>query len=104
MLGSTALEEDGREDKTPLHSGFLMEILETREALEQCTSEDEAEAILAETKVSVDKCLRGMDVVLKSDGDKEDLIDFAVRLRYLYRIEDEARRVLHVLEDARARP
>lgn len=102
--GSRALEEEGAEDKTPVPPDFLMEIMETRESLEQCESKDEAERILTEATGAVDKCLRGMDKVLKAGGDREELDDAAVRLRYLHRIEDEARRVMHRLEDERSRP
>lgn len=104
LLGSTALEESGDDDRTPVPMDFLMEIMETRESLEQCSSQEEAEGILAETSAAVGECLRGMDEVLKAGGGKDELSDAAVRLRYLYRIEDEARRVLHKLEDSRGHP
>lgn len=104
LLGSTALEEDGEDDRTSVPMDFLMEVMETREALEECSSKEEAEAILAETSAAVEECLRGMDEVLKAGGGKDELSDAAVRLRYLYRIEDEARRVMHRLEDGLASP
>lgn len=104
LLGSTALEEEGGDDRTPVPMDFLMEIMETRESLEQCSSQGEAEAIMAETAAAVGECLRGMDGALKAGGGKDELSDAAVRLRYLYRIEDEARRVLHRLEDGRGSP
>ncbi len=104
LLGSTALEEEGADDRTPIPMDFLMEVMETRGSLEQCSSPDEAEAILAETRTAVDECLRDMDEALKAGGGKDEISDAAVRLRYLYRIEDEARRVLHGLEDGRANP
>lgn len=105
LLGSTALEEEsGDGDRTPVPMDFLMEIMETRESLEQCSSQDEAETILAETSTAVGECLRGMDEALKAGGGKDELYDAAVRLRYLYRIEDEARRILHKLEDGRGNP
>lgn len=102
--GSRALEEEGAEDKTPVPPDFLMEIMETRESLEQCQSKDEAERILTEATASIDECLRVMDKVLKAGGDRDELDDAAVRLRYLHRIQDEARRVMHRLEDERSRP
>lgn len=104
MLGSTALEEEGRDDGNRAPPDFLMEVMETRESLEACSSKDEAEEILRETTVAVDECLRGMDEALKAGCGKNELSDAAVRLRYLYRIQDEARSVVHRLEDERARP
>lgn len=102
--GSRALEEEGAEDKTPVPPDFLMQIMETRESLEQCESTDEAEKILTEATVAIDDCLGSMDKVLKAGGDKDELDDAAVRLRYLHRIQEEARRVMHRLEDERSRP
>lgn len=104
LLGSTALEEGGDDDKTPVPMDFLMEIMQTRESLERCSSQDEAEAVLAETSAAVGECLRGMDEVLKAGGGKDELSDAAVRLRYLYRIEDEARRIRHRLQDGLGNP
>ena len=104
LLGSTALEEEGADDRTPVPMDFLMEVMETRGSLEQCSSPDEAEAILAENSAAVDECLRDMDEALKAGGGRDEISHAAVRLRYLYRIEDEARRVLHSLEDGHANP
>lgn len=105
LLGSTALEEEeGADDRTPVPMDFLMEVMETRESLEQCSSQDEVEAISAETATAIDKCLRDMDEAFKAGGGKEELSDAAVRLRYLFRIQKEAQRVLHGLEDSRASP
>lgn len=108
LLGSTALEEEGAadddDDKTPVPMDFLMEIMETRESLEQCSSAVEAEAILSETQDAADDCLRDMDEALRAGGGKDELSDAAVRLRYLYRIEAEALRVMHRLEDGHANP
>lgn len=104
LLGSTALEEEGADDRTPVPMDFLMEVMETRESLEQCSSQDEVEAILAETSSTIDECLRDMDEALKAGGGKEELSDAAVRLRYLYRIQKEAQRVRHRLEDGHASP
>lgn len=99
------MEEDGNDgDRTPVPADFLMEIMETRESLEECSSEEEAEAILAETTAAVQVCLMRMDGVLQAGGGKDELTDAAVRLRYLYRIEDEAKRIMHRLEDERAKP
>lgn len=103
ILGSTALEEEGGDDRTPVPPAFLMEIMETRESLEQCSSKEEAEAKLSEASATVGKCLREMDEVLKAGGGKDELADAAVRLRYLNRIEDEARSVMHRLDDERTR-
>ncbi|CAM9314758.1 unnamed protein product [Ectocarpus sp. 4 AP-2014] len=104
LLGSTALEEEGEDDRKSVPMDFLMEVMETREALEECSSKEEAEALLSETSAAVEECLSGMDEVLKAGGGKDELSDAAVRLRYLYRIEDEARRVMHRLEDGLASP
>ncbi|CAN0470470.1 unnamed protein product [Ectocarpus sp. 12 AP-2014] len=104
LLGSTALEEEGEDDRASVPMDFLMEVMETREALEECSSKEEAGAILSETSVAVEECLSGMDEVLKAGGGKDELSNAAVRLRYLYRIEDEARRVMHRLEDGLASP
>ncbi|CAB1116327.1 unnamed protein product [Ectocarpus sp. CCAP 1310/34] len=104
LLGSTALEKEGEDDRTSVPMDFLMEVMETREALEECSSKEEAEAVLSETSAAVEECLSGMDEVLKAGGGKDELSDAAVRLRYLYRIEDEARRVMHRLEDSLAGP
>lgn len=101
LLGSTALEEEGADNRTPVPMDFLMEIMETRESLEQSSSQDEVEAISAETSVAIKECLRDMDEALKAGGGKEELSDAAVRLRYFYRIEKEAQRVLHSMEDGR---
>lgn len=102
--GSRALEEEGAGDKTPVPPDFLMEVMETRESLEQCESKDEAGRILMEAAGAIDECLRGMDKVLKAGADRDELDDAAVRLRYLHRIEDEARQVMHRLEDKHSRP
>ena len=105
LLGSTALEEEGADDrKMQVPMDFLMQVMETRELLEQCSSQDEAEAISAETTAAINECLQDMDEALKAGGGKEELSDAAVRLRYLYRIQKEAQRVLHELEDSRASP
>ncbi|CAM9520420.1 unnamed protein product [Ectocarpus sp. 12 AP-2014] len=104
LLGSTALEEEGEDDRASVPMDFLMEVMETREALEECSSKEEAEAILSETSVAVEECLSGMDEVLQAGGGKDELSNAAARLRYLYRIEDEARRVMHRLEDGLASP
>lgn len=104
VLGSSALEEKGSEDSPPVPPVFLMEIMETRERLEACSSKEEAEVTLTETKKAVAECLKAMDGALKAGGGKDELADSAMRLRYLYRIEDEARNLIHRLEDARARP
>lgn len=100
--GSRALEEG--DDTRPVPPDFLMEIMETRESLEECESTDEAERILTEATAAIDECLRGMDEALKAGGDGHELEDAAVRLRYLHRIQDEARSVMHRLEDERSRP
>ncbi|CAM9378184.1 unnamed protein product, partial [Hapterophycus canaliculatus] len=105
LLGSMALEEEGADDdKTAVPMDFLMEIMETRESLEHCATAGDAEAILLETKAAAEECLRGMDEALRAGGGKDELSDAAVRLRYLYRIEDEALRVMHRLEDGHAHP
>lgn len=105
LLGSTALEEEGADDdRTPVPMDFLMEVMETRESLEQSPSQGEVEAISAETTAAINERLRDMDEALKAGGGKEELSDAAVRLRYLYRIQKEAQRVLHGLEDSRASP
>lgn len=104
LLGSTALEEEGADDRTPVPMDFLMEVMETRESLEKSSSQDEVEAISAETTAAINECLQDMDEALKAGGGKEELSDAAVRLRYLYRIQKEAQRVLHGLEDSRASP
>lgn len=104
LLGSTALEEEGADDRTPVPMDFLMEVMETRESLEECSSPEEVKAISAETSAAIDECLRDMNEALKAGGGKEELSDAAVRLRYLYRIQKEAQRVLHGLEDSRASP
>eukprot|EP00752_Nemacystus_decipiens_P003129 g2896.t1 len=104
LLGSTALEEEGADDRTPVPMDFLMEVMATRESLERSSSEGEVEAISAETTTAINECLQDMDEALKAGGGKDELSDAAVRLRYLYRIQKEAQRVLHGLEDGRASP
>lgn len=106
LLGSTALEEEGAgdDDRTAVPMDFLMEIMEIRESIERCATAEDAEAILSETKAAADACLRSMDEALRAGGGKEELSDAAVRLRYLYRIEDEALRVMHRLEDGHGNP
>lgn len=104
LLGSTALEEEGADDRTPVPMDFLMEVMETRESLEQCSSQDDVEVISAETSAAIDECLRDMDEALKAGGGKEELSDAAIRLRYFFRIEKEVQRVRHGLEDSRASP
>lgn len=103
-LGSTALEEEGGKDSTPVPSAFLIEIMDTRESLEECASKEDAEEIMNEASAQIEACLHRMDKALKAGGDKNTLADDAVRLRYLYRIEDEGRRVMHRFEDEQARP
>lgn len=104
VLGSSALEDEGAaEDGPPVPPAFLMEVMETREQLEHCSSTEEAEAVLKQTRAAADQCMKAMDVALKAGGGKDELADAAIRLRYLYRIEDEARNVMHRLEDAYAK-
>lgn len=103
VLGSSALEEEGAEDGPPVPPSFLMEIMETREHLEACSSKEQAEATLTETRAAAAECLKAMDEALKAGGGKDELADSAMRLRYLHRIEEEARNVMHRLEDAHAR-
>lgn len=103
LLGSSALEEESAAEDGPLvPPAFLMKVMESREQLEHCSSTEEAEAILKQTRAASDQCLKTMDVALKAGGGKDELADAAVRLRYFYRIEDEARDVIHRLEDAHA--
>lgn len=103
LLGSNALEEGSKENASAPPS-LLMEIMEIRESLEDCSSMEEAEAIMMETAKAINVCLRGMDEALKAGGGKDDLEDAAVRLQYLHRIEEEARTVMHRIEDAGAKP
>ncbi|CAM9543113.1 unnamed protein product [Choristocarpus tenellus] len=95
LQGIRVLEEDTR---VGVHPDFLVEIMETRESLEACESQAEAEAILAQTLVLEEECLVGLEEALQA-GDRDALEAGAVRLRYLCRIEDEAKRVGHRLED-----
>lgn len=100
VLGSSALEEEGAAaDGPPVPPGFLMEVMETREKLEHCSIKEEAEGVLQRARREADECLQAMDEALKAGGGKEELAEAAVRLRYTYRIEEEARRVVHRLED-----
>ena len=104
LLGSTAFEEHGSDDRSPAPPALLMKVMETRESLEHCSSMKEAEDIMAETRAAIDACLREMDGALKGGGGKDQLQEAAVRLRYLCRIEEEARSVIHRFEDERAKP
>lgn len=100
VLGSSALEEGAADDGPSAPPAFLMEVMETREQLEHCSTMQEAEGVLKQTGETVEECLVAMDAALKEGGGKDELADAAIRLRYLYRIEDEARSIIHRLEDA----
>ncbi|CAM9321611.1 unnamed protein product [Discosporangium mesarthrocarpum] len=95
LLGLTVLEEDSGSRMSP---GFLAEVMETRERLEECRSVEEAEAIRAEAMAAEGECLQGMEDALRGEN-MEALEEGAVRLQYLCRIQEEARRVGHQLED-----
>lgn len=103
LLGSNALEE-GSKENAPAHPSLLMEVMEIRESLEDCSSMEEAEAIMTNTAEAINVCLKRMDETLKAGGGKDELEEAAVRLQYLYRIEEEARAVMHRIEDAGAKP
>lgn len=102
LLGSSVLE-DGDEGSSLVPPDFLMEVMDTREHLEHCSSVQEAESVLATTKNAIQECLRTMDSILKAGGGKHELATPAIRLRYYYRIEEEARNVIHQLEDMGSR-
>lgn len=104
LLGSSTLEEEGDGEGPSAPPQLLMEVMETREQLEHCSSRDEAAKILAETQAAIHECLETMDQELKVGGGKDELVAPAIRLRYLYRIEEEARSVGYRLEDASSNP
>lgn len=98
------LEEDGGDHDLSAPPALLMEIMEARERLEHCSSKEEAEVVLTEMRTASQECLRTMDEVLRMGGGKDELVALAIRLRYLHRTQEEARSVMHRLEDSHSGP
>lgn len=102
VLGSSALEEEGAKDNKDVPPGLLMDVMDIRERLEHCSSKKDAESILFDSSQAAEQCLRDMNETLQTGGSKDELAELAVRLRYMYRIQEEAQGVVHNLEDSNA--
>jgi len=95
LYGVTALEEDGQ--SRDVEPAFLVEVMETREALEDASTLEEARMILEENCFKIECCLKNIKALFDAK-ELAKIAQEAIRLQYFTRINDEANKRLDKLE------
>lgn len=90
LHGIGVLSEEGAAASVPTNPALLMEVMEIREAVDECTSRPELAGIAAANAGRIDACLAELEQ-LYARGEVDGLADPAVRLQYYSKIDGEVR-------------